>query len=78
MSNDNGLNMLHSSSAMTEVDCFKRLIDALENARHSANGLAQLRKDMRWYVIAKMLDAIKDKVSKLMVKPKGIVIPSRF
>jgi len=78
MSRDNDLNMLHSSSVMTEIDCFKRLIDALDNARNAANGLAQLRKDMRWYVIAKMLDAIRDKTTKLMTKPKNIIIPSRF
>lgn len=77
MSGDNLLNMLHSSSAMTEIDCFKRLIDANENAANSARGLAHLRKDERWLVLARMYDELKHKSTILMKKPKGLIIPGR-
>lgn len=67
-----------SGVELTERDCFLWLINNLGEARDAANGLAQLRKDLRFYQIAMMLDRVKDNASRLMTKPKGLIIPGRM
>lgn len=70
-------NQIISGSAMSERDCFLMLIDSIGNARNCANGIAQLRKDIRWVAITKILDEMKDKVELLHKKPQGLIIPGR-
>lgn len=71
-------NQIISGNVMSERDCFLHLIEHIGQARASANGLAQLRKDVRWLAICGIFDEMKQKVEILMVKPNGIIVPPRM
>lgn len=57
----------------TERELFCALMDHLVGARDSMRGLALCRNDERWIAVARIMDEVKDKTSKLMTKaPRGM------
>lgn len=68
-------NQIISGNAMSERDCYLHLMEHIGQARAAANGLAQLRKDVRWLAVCGIFDEMKEKVQLLATKPQGLIIP---
>lgn len=64
-----------NGSPMTERDIYLRLMNHLAETRDLARGLAHSRKSIHWLAISKILEEVRDKVGKLMLKGTGLVLP---
>ena len=71
-------NQIINGTVMSERDCLLHFVEHMGQARASLNGLAQLRKDMRYLALCGIIDEIREKATLLANKPAGIVIPKSF
>lgn len=68
-------NQIINGSVMSERDCFLHAIEHCGQMRAAINGLAHLRKDMRYLAVCGILDEIKQNLELLYTKPAGLIIP---
>ena len=67
-----------NGNVMGEKDCLLHFAEHMGQAKAAINGLAHLRKDVRYLAIEGILEEVKQKALLLARKPAGIVIPKSF
>lgn len=67
-----------SGNAMSEKDCLLHFVEHMRQAKASINGLAHLRKDIRYKAIEGIIEEVMQKALLLAQKPNGIIIPKNI
>jgi hypothetical protein len=57
-----------TGTPMNERECYARALEHLQAANNCFRGLAQLRGDMSWLKVVRVLDQVIDNVRKLMTR----------
>ncbi len=54
---------------LNEHQCFALMLDQIAGVRDCMRGMASLRKDMRWLVLAQKMDEMRDMAKRQMNRP---------